>query len=70
MTAATRSQRVFDAVFPPGESPFLSGYVGAEQLRPEQQRHWDLVTRILKPDFSQPFNDRNDIAGGKVLLVW
>jgi hypothetical protein len=69
MTAATRSQRVFDAVFPPGESPFLSGHVHTEQLRPELQRHWDVVTRILKPDFSQPFNDRNNITGGKVSLV-
>ena len=62
MTAATRSQRVFNSVFPPEESPFLSGFVRTEQLRPDQQRHWDIVTRIIQPHFSShgPENEDSD----------
>ena len=52
MSMATRYQRVFNHVFPAEENPFLSGFVQAEQFRPDQQRDWDIVTRILKPDFS------------------
>ena len=44
---------MFDSVFPPGESPFLSGFVTNEQLRPEQQRLADVVNRVLQPNFSQ-----------------
>ena len=65
MTALTRSQRVFNSVFPPGESPFLSGYVRTEPLRPDQQRLWDIVTRILHPNFSQPLVERDDVTSGK-----
>ena len=65
MNALTRSQRVFDSVFPPGESPFLSGYVHTEQLRPDQQRLWDIVTRILHPNFSQLLVERGDVTSGK-----
>ena len=65
MTALTRSQRVFNSVFPPGESPFLSEYVHTEQLRPDQQRLWDIVTSILYPNFSQPFVEGGDITSGK-----
>ena len=66
MTTLTRFQRVFDTVFPPSESPFLAGYVHTEVLRPEQQRLWDVVTGILGPDFSQPFDERNDITAGEL----
>lgn len=52
MTTATRSQRVFNSIFPPEESPFLSGFVRTEQLRPDQQRYWDVVTRLIQPHFS------------------
>jgi hypothetical protein len=64
MTTLTPSQRVFNFVFPPGESPFLSGYVRTEKLRPDQQRLWDIVTRILHPKFSQPSVERGDVTAG------
>ena len=57
MAALTRSDRVFDAVFPPGESPLLPGYVPVEKLRPEQQRLWNVVTRVLQPDIKKLGND-------------
>jgi hypothetical protein len=52
MSVATRCQRVFNHVFLPEESPLLSDFVQAEQFRPDQQRDWDIVTRVLKPGFS------------------
>lgn len=60
MTTATRSQRVFNSVFPPEESPFLSGFVRTEQLRPDQQRHWDVVTRLIQPHFSPQVTEIRD----------
>jgi hypothetical protein len=52
MSMATRYQRVFSHCFPAEESPFLSEFVQDEQFRPDQQRDWDIVTRVLKPEFS------------------
>jgi hypothetical protein len=65
MTAVTRSQRVFNSVFPPDESPFLSGFVRTEQLRPDQQRHWDVVTRIIQPHFTSEIQEPIDLTEGK-----
>ena len=65
MTAATRSQRVFNSVFPPDESPFLSGYVRTEQLRSDQQRHWDAVTRIIQPHFLPDIFEHSDLTPGQ-----
>ena len=53
MAVASR-QRIFNAIFPPEESPFLSGAVKPEKLPGEQQRLWDVVTRALKPTFTLP----------------
>jgi hypothetical protein len=52
MSMTTTYQRVFNHVFPPDESPFLSSIVSTEQFRPDQQRLWDVVTRVLNPGFS------------------
>ena len=68
MAAIIRSRRVFDAVFPPDESPFLSGFVRTDPLRPDQQRLWDIVTRILKPDFTFPFEQRNVVISEGMTL--
>ena len=64
MTALTRSQRVFNAVFPPEESPFLSGFVPPEQFVPDQQRLWDVVTCSLEPVPLQ-FSQREDFSEGQ-----
>src|SRR5271155_1541066 len=66
MTAVTRSLRVFNSVFPPDESPFLSGFVRTEQLRPDQQRHWDVVTRIIQPHFSSEIQEPIDLTAGRM----
>jgi hypothetical protein len=68
MAVRTR-QRVFNTVFPPEESPFLSGAVTAEQLSGEQQRLWDVVTRVLKPAFAAPFHEHTSIEDCVSLFV-
>jgi hypothetical protein len=65
MATLTRQQRVFNAVFPPSESPFLTGHVRVGVLRPEQQRAWDTVTTAVYPHFSQLLEERVDIAEGR-----
>jgi hypothetical protein len=67
MAAVTRSQRVFNAVFPPNESPFLSGLERTEPLRADQQKFWDVVTRVLKPNFSQVLNNQTSLITGGLL---
>jgi hypothetical protein len=64
MATLTRQQRVFNAVFPPSESPFLTGHVRVGVLRPEQQRAWDTVTAAVYPHFSQLLEEDVDIAEG------
>jgi hypothetical protein len=64
MATLTRQQRVFNAVFPPSESPFLTGHVRVGVLRPEQQRAWDTVTTAVYPHFSQLLEEHVDIAEG------
>jgi hypothetical protein len=56
-------QRIFNTVFPPEESPFLSGAGKPEKLRGEQQRQWDVVTRVLKPTFSVASHDEQRVIG-------
>ena len=68
MAVGTR-QRIFNAVFPPEESPFLSGAVTAEQLSGEQQRLWDVVTRVLTPTFAAPFHGHTNIEDRMSLFV-
>jgi hypothetical protein len=65
MSTVMARRRVFDSVFPPGESPFLSGFVENEQLRPDQQRLWDIVTRFLQLSQEGSFNEEA-IAHGKL----
>jgi hypothetical protein len=48
MATLMARRRVFDSVFPPGESPFLSGIVANEHLPPDQQKLRDVVTRCLR----------------------
>jgi len=67
MAALTRQQRVFNAIFPPSESPFLAGHVVrvVGPLHPTQQRGWDVVTRTIYPRLSQLLDDRIDVAEGE-----
>ena len=63
MAIAAR-QRIFNAIFPPEESPFLSGAGKLETLPGEQQRLWDVVTRALKPTFTLPPLEQGIINNG------
>lgn len=56
-------------MFPPEESPFLSGPVKAEQLRGEQQRLWDVVTRVLKPRFAATRTEQISTEDSKCLYL-
>jgi hypothetical protein len=67
MTALTRQQRVFNAVFLPSESPFLTAHAQVGPLRPDQQRLWDVVTRTIHPHFSQLLETRVDVVEGAQL---
>lgn len=64
MTLLKRSQRVFSAVFPPEESPYQPQSVRAEHLRLDQQRLWDVVARVLGPDFSRLSNHEECLTEG------
>jgi hypothetical protein len=67
---ATRtSQRVFNTVFPPEESPFLDGVVIAQQLSGEQRRLRDVVTRVLALGFAIRDHGHLDIEDGMALCA-
>jgi hypothetical protein len=74
MSMTTRYQRVFNHVFPPEESPFLSSFVSTEQFRPDQQRLWAVVTRVLSPGFSTLSGDVNVDTGisslNELMVAW
>lgn len=50
--AAVARQRLFNAVFPPEDSPFVPGTIKSEVLQSQKQNNWDVVTRILRPSFA------------------
>ena len=69
MTVLARRRRVFDSVFPPGESPFLSGIVAGDQVRLDQQRLWDVVTHILQPNLLRGMSDGSITAECMSLIL-
>ena len=74
MSMTTTYQRVFNHVFSPDESPFLSSIVSTEQFRPDQQRLWDVVTRVLNRGISNLSGDINVDTGisllGGLMIAW
>jgi len=63
------SQRVFNTVFPPEESPFLDGVVSAQKLSGEQQRLRDVVTRVLALGFAIRDHGHLNIEDGMALCA-
>jgi len=52
MTVVAR-QRLFNVVFPQEESPLVSDDIKSHHIQSQQRKNWDIVTRILRPSFSQ-----------------
>ena len=46
-------RRLFNVVFPPEESQLVSDDIKTQHIQSQQQKNWDIVTRILRPSFSQ-----------------
>ena len=60
---AARYQRVFNSVFPSEESPFVNGSGISEEQGPNHTQVWDILARILKPNFSPHFDESELLEG-------